>query len=65
MALTTEKSLANIKKKTVKYLYFNVFETTVKNLLLGKIGHAACGVQLSLNVSCDLRIGKLRLSDKT
>ena len=34
-----------------------MFETTVKNLLLGKTGHAVCGVQLSLNASCDLHIG--------
>jgi hypothetical protein len=53
------------KKKRAKYLYLNVFETTVKNLVLGKIGHAVCGVQLSLNAACDLRIGNLRLSDKT
>jgi len=41
----------------VKILYFNVFETNVKNLLLGKTGQAVCGIQLSLNASRDLRIG--------
>jgi len=49
----------------VKYLYFNVFEITVNNLLLAKIGPAVCGDQRSLNASHDLRIGNLPLSDRT